>query len=54
MTHKLESIRKDINKMIKLGDYDKDELIKKSQELDIHIVKYIKKKLLDNNKAPEE
>lgn len=54
MKHRLESIRKDISKMIELGIYDKSELIKKSRELDMYIVKYIKKGLLNGNESSEE
>ena len=54
MIHKLESIREDINKMIELENYDKDELIKKSRELDMYIIKYIKKKSLNSDEPLEE
>ncbi len=54
MKHRLESIRRDISKMIEAGIYDKDELIKKSQKLDMYIVEYIKKRLLNNNGTPKE
>lgn len=49
MVHELESMRDNINKMMELEDYDKDELIKKSRNLDMCIVKYIRKRLPDNN-----
>lgn len=54
MLDKLESLRKDINKMIESGDYDENELLKKSQELDKYIIKYIKEKLLNSNKTLEK
>ena len=54
MPQKLESLREEINKMIESGDYDKDELIEKSQELDTYIVKYMKEKLLNNSETLEE
>ena len=54
MVHELESMRNNINKMMGLENYDKDELIKKSQNLDIYIVKYMKKRLPDNNEALKE
>lgn len=54
MKHRLESIRRDISKMIEAEIYDKDELIKKSQKLDMYIVEYIKKRLLNNNGTPKE
>lgn len=49
MLYKLESLRKDIHKIIESGNYDKNELIKKSQELDIYIVKFMKEKLSNSN-----
>lgn len=54
MLHKLESLRNDINKMIESNDYDKNELIKKSQELDIYIIKYMKENLLNSDETLEE
>ncbi|WFA09195.1 Spo0E family sporulation regulatory protein-aspartic acid phosphatase [Tissierella sp. Yu-01] len=42
MLHKLESLREDINKMIGLDNRDKNELIKKSWELDKYIVQAMK------------
>ncbi|MDI9476593.1 MAG: Spo0E family sporulation regulatory protein-aspartic acid phosphatase [Bacillota bacterium] len=54
MKHRLESIRKDINKMIEVGIYDKGKLIKKSRELDMYIVEYIKKRLLNNDETSEK
>ncbi len=50
MLGKLESLREEINRMIEEGDYDKNELVKKSQELDKHIIQVIKEKLLRTNK----
>lgn len=54
MLQKLESLKKDINKMIGSDYYDKNELIKKSQELDKYIVEFIKEKLLDSNETLEK
>ena len=54
MIHELESMRDNINKMMELEDYDKDELIKRSRNLDMCIVKYIKKRLLNNNENLKE
>ena len=48
MLSKIESLREDINKMIGTMDYDKDELLQKSQELDIYINKFIKENLSIN------
>lgn len=49
MLHKLESLRRELNEMIESGYYDKKELVKKSQELDIYIIKFIKENLLNSN-----
>lgn len=55
MLHKLEILRRDINRMIESGDYDKNELLRKSQELDEYIVQAMKEKLLLNiGKAKKE
>ncbi len=54
MVHELESMRNNINKMMELENYDKDELIKRSRNLDMCIVKYMKKKLPDDNETLKE
>lgn len=54
MIRELEYIRESINKIIELGDYDKDELIRRSRNLDIYIAEYIKKRLLNNDETPEK
>jgi len=54
MIHKLESIRNNINKMMELENYDKDELIKNSRNLDMYIVRYMKKRLPDSNETLKE
>ena len=45
MLSKIEALREDINKMIERTDCDKDELLQKSQELDIYIARFIKESL---------
>lgn len=45
MLRKIEELREDINKMIETMDYDNDELLEKSQELDRYIVKFMKREL---------
>lgn len=54
MLGKLELLREEINKMMESGDYDKDVLIKKSQELDKYIIEFMKDKLLNNEEILEE
>lgn len=42
MLQKLEALRQDLIKMLEADDYDEDELIKKSEELDKYIVRAMK------------
>lgn len=44
--HKLESLGQGINRMLESDNYDKDELIRKSQELDKYIVEVMKQEIL--------
>lgn len=45
--HKLESLGQGINRMLESDNYDKDELIRKSQELDKYIVEVMKQRFLN-------
>lgn len=45
MLNKIELLREDINKMMQTRDCDEDELLKKSQELDTYIYRFINSEL---------
>jgi len=50
---KIEQLRENINKMISSDNYDYNELLEKSRELDKLILKAMKKKASPNS-VPEE
>lgn len=45
MLNKIEALREDINNMIITTDYDKEELLQKSQELDVYISRFMEENL---------
>lgn len=54
MLGKLELLREEINKMMESGDYDKNDLIKKSEELDKYIINFMKDNILNHKETLEE
>lgn len=45
MLAKIELLREDINKMIETIGFDRDELLRKSQELDTYIIRFMEEEL---------